>query len=335
VHEPDGGYHVETGALQVHNFRDEVGVIDALYILSSGRSGSTLLNLMLGAHRDAVALSEIKQLPRDIADRNLCSCGREVSQCEHWRAFAEEVRARMGIDLWNRPYDLQLGALCDPRRTNRPPVTHSYLRLWKLRHALVYASEAGAPVPAIMRRAFDRGIDNTRTIYDIARKVSGARVVVDASKSYLRGLALHRRDPERTRLVLLSRNGRASFYSRLRDGYDRSSSLRAWRNYYRHALPLLQRHVPSEHVLRVKYEQLVADPGGQMKRLCAFAGLPFDAAMLDLKARTQHITSGNDMRLRTDGRIAADTAWQTALAPADERFFEQWAGGLNRRLGYE
>jgi hypothetical protein len=33
-------------------------------------------------------------------------------------------------------------------------------------------------------------------------------------------------------------------------------------------------------------------------------------------------------------RIRPDTAWQKGLAPADERYFEFWAGTTNRRLGY-
>lgn len=310
-------------------------MIDTLYILSAGRSGSTLLNLVLGSHPRAVAVSELMQLPFDVVHRNTCTCGASIGQCAFWRSVAEEVRAEMGIDLWRDPGALQLGCMVDPRRRNQPPVTNRYAWMWKVRHGLVYLDEAGVPLPHAMRREFDRGVANTIRLHGIIRRVSGREVVVDASKSYLKGIALYRARPENTRLILLSRNGRASFYSRLRDGYGRNQSLKAWRNYYRHALPLLRRRVPEEHIIRVKYEDLAADPALQVERLCAFAGLSPAPSMLDFAAGDHHITSGNDMRLKAGMRIRPDTAWRNGLAPADDRYFETWAGATNRRLGYE
>jgi hypothetical protein len=310
-------------------------MIDTLYILSAGRSGSTLLNLVLGSHSQAVAVSELTQLPDDIRRKRTCSCGERIHECSYWQQVAAQIREQMGIDAWRDPYSLRLGYICDPRRQNLPPVTARYRLAWKIRHGLVYLGESGLRLPRWTRREFDTGIRNTHRLHDIVRAVSGRPVVVDASKSYLKGLALYLERPRRTRLILLSRDGRASFYSRLRDGYGRNQSLKAWRNYYRHALPLLERRVPREHVIHVKYEDFASDPAGQLERICAFAGLAFEPAMLDLSTRVQHVTSGNDMRMATKVRIRPDTAWRTGLRPADSRFFETWAGATNRRLGYE
>jgi len=309
-------------------------MIDTLYILSAGRSGSTLLNLVLGSHPRAVAVSELTQLPYDVIRRNPCTCSAPIGECPFWLAVARHVRAELGIDLWRTPEALNLGCMVDPRRRNEPPVTNRYAWAWKLRHGLVYLDELGFPLPRALRGEFDHGIANTIRLHDVIRRVSGRDVVVDASKSYLKGVALYRARPGQTRLILLSRNGRASFYSRLRDGYGRNQSLRAWRNYYRHALPLLNRRVPPEDVIRVKYEDLAADPAREIERICAFAGLPHVPGMLDFTAAEHHVTSGNDMRMQSGMRIRPDTAWQKGLAPADERYFELWAGATNRRLGY-
>lgn len=311
-------------------------MVDTLYILSAGRSGSTLLNLLLGSHPEAVGVSELSQIPRDLARADPCSCGSTVPDCAYWNEFFERMSRRLHIDLRRDPFALNLGFIADPRREHGPPLTAGYRAAWKLRHWLIYASRmSGVSIPAFMRREFDRGVDNTLLAYDVVREITGARVVVDASKMYLKGIALYQRRPENTRLLLLSRNGQASFYSRLRDGYGRNASLRAWRNYYRHALPLLRRDVPEEHVLRVKYEDVASDPAREMRRICEFAGLPFAPEMAELRADRQHIAAGNDMRLKSNARIRIDTAWQTGLKPADRRFFEACAGGLNRRLGYD
>jgi hypothetical protein len=309
-------------------------MIDTLYILSAGRSGSTLLNLVLGSHRRAVAVSELTQLPFDIIRRNTCTCSAPIGECRFWLEVGRYVHAELGIDLWREPEALNLGCMVDPRRRNERPVTNAYALTWKLRHGLVYLDELGFPVPRALRREFDQGVSNTVRVHDIIRRVSGRDVVVDASKSYLKGVALYRKRPQNTRLILLSRNGRASFYSRLRDGYGRNQSMKAWRNYYRHALPLLDRRVPPEHVIRVKYEDLATDPAREIDRICAFAGLPSAPGMLDFNAAEHHVTSGNDMRMQSGMRIHPDTSWQKGLAPADERYFELWAGTTNRRLGY-
>ena len=85
----------------------------------------------------------------------------------------------------------------------------------------------------------------------------------------------------------------------------------------------------------MKYEDLASDPEAELRRLCAFVGLEFEPTMLDVRHRVQHVTSGNDMRLRRDTRIRMDSAWQKGLKPADARFFDASAGAVNRRLGYE
>jgi hypothetical protein len=309
--------------------------VDAAYILSAGRSGSTLLNLLLGSHPAAIAVGELTHLPKNVALDTPCACGERVRACPFWRDVLARHGRKLGVDLAADPYALDLGFVGATRVVDHAAQTRGYKATWKLRHGLAHARLAyGVPLPSLATRRFDRGIDETLRLYATIREASGAQVVVDASKTYLKGIALYGRAAGRMRLIVLTRDGRASFYSRLRDGFDRRRALDAWLHYYERALPLVERQVPSAHVTWVRYEDLATDPAATCARVCAGLELDYSPQMLDFSRRPSHVANGNDMRLQSDKPIRLDTRWQTELSDADRRYFEAAAGALNSRLGY-
>jgi hypothetical protein len=75
-----------------------------------GRSGSTLLTLLLGSHSNAVALGESTQIPKDQALNTLCSCGTAVRNCTLWADVAGRLAQQERFaTIRERPYDLDLG----------------------------------------------------------------------------------------------------------------------------------------------------------------------------------------------------------------------------------
>jgi hypothetical protein len=307
---------------------------DTIYILSAGHSGSTLLNLILGSHSRATAVSELTNWPADIVQQESCTCGVRAGACPFWRDVAERLRARLGVDVLSNPRSLELGYIDAPRGPYRGSTW--YRAMWMTRRIAMYVSLlSGIPLPRPARRRFDLTTENRLAVYDAVRAASGASVVIDASKEYLQGVSVYRARPDRTRLILLIRDGRAVFYSHLKRGFGHAYSLRAWRNTYRNLLPLVRRNVHPEHMLVVRYEELVSDPTQTVRRICAFAGLEFEPAMLDTSSKQHHITSGNNMRFSSARGIRLDRKWQSELRERDREFFERNAGSLNRELGYE
>lgn len=310
-------------------------MIDTLYILSAGHSGSTMLNLILGSHSRSVAVSELTRLPTNIALNETCTCGKGIRECPTWHATIEVLKSTLNIDAFAHPYGLELGYIGAERVVQRSQFGPRYRMAWKARRALIYlAAVANVPLPEFMRRKFNEGIRNRLAVYDAIRKVTDSALVIDASKEYLSGVALYQQRPERTRLILLVRDGRAVFYSNLKRGFGRSHSLDAWCNYYRHALPVLRAGVKQEHVLQVRYEDLATAPMSEVRRICEFAGIAFEPSMLDFVHKEHHITSGNNMRLKGTSEIRLDTTWRTALQHLDKAHFEKRAGAMNRRMGY-
>jgi len=311
-------------------------VSGVVYICAAGHCGSTLLDMLIGSHSRAASLGEIAHLPKNLALGTMCSCGQPVRACPLWGAVLEDLAARFGQDYLGDPYALVLGYpnpvdIVDPKRHT------PWYRVWRrLILGLRYA-QFGIESP-LVRSLVDRldpTVRHSFAVYDLVRTRLDADWVVDSSKSYVKAIALYRSDPDRVRVILLSRDGRGVLYSMLKRRFDKRQSIRNWKRYYERCSTLLDRYVDSRHLLKLRYEELVTSPGTALNRVCDWLALPYEPTMLDFAARTHHITNGNNMRFARDSVIRADLEWQELLAQDDRADFQRAAGDLNARLGYE
>lgn len=309
-------------------------MIDTVYILSAGRSGSTLLDLLLGSHPEAMSLGEITYLPRSFVRRAICTCGAPVPECEFWNGTMKEVGEILGLDLLRDPYALDLGMMLATNHVDKKKQTPSYVAGWKLIHGLaVLQYRYGIGVLSPLTHRLRKAAMNNHLLFDAVRRRSGAKLVVDSTKVYVKGVALYKAKPANVRFILSSRDGRGVMYSRLKIGVPRHLAVAAWQKYYERTLPLLERSVPAEHVFRTRYEDITADPQAELKRICTFLDISFHPDMLNFAAKVHHMPEGNDMRLGS-ATIRQDNAWKTALSQDDLDYFEATCGNLNRRLGY-
>ena len=177
-------------------------------------------------------------------------------------------------------------------------------------------------------------IENNISVYDAVRKVIQCEAIVDSSKYYLKAIGIYNRIPDHVRILLLCRDGRGVMYSAIKRNLSRDKRVSGWKKYYERALPLLKEYVDSDHLLSVKYEDIVQSPTGEMGRICNFLNLKFENTMLDFASHVHHIANGNDMRFSKSSEIRADNAWKDKLSKADLMFFDRKAGELNRYLGY-
>ncbi len=106
-----------------------------------------------------------------------------------------------------------------------------------------------------------------------------------------------------------------------------------WATEVRAARRLGARLGPGRYV-ELRYESLVAAPAEELRRVCAFAGLAYDDAMLDYVGRTDSARKAHQQRLNEPPRQGVRD-WRTELDPAERRRFEAVAGDLLGELGYE
>lgn len=306
-----------------------------IYICSAGHSGSTLLDLLIGSHPRIASLGEIAQLPKNIALNTQCSCGLPVRSCAVWSEVMRKVGSQIGIDLTTNPYGLRMGYTRASAVIDTAHQTRLYLARRKLILGLYYLrlKFRASFLDSVTASVID-SIDNNVRVFEAVRQVLAVDAVVDSSKSYLKALALYRRHPDRVRILLLTRDGRAVSWSNMKRGASRAAAVREWRHQYTRALPLLRQHVSPAHILTIQYESVATDTRATLQSICSFVDLPFDDSMMNFRAKTHHVANGNRMRMSSTSEIKLDNEWRSRLTFEDLRFFERKAGPLNRMLGY-
>lgn len=287
-----------------------------LYLAGLGRSGSTLLERMIGELDGVCAAGELVHLwHRGIEVDEACGCGKPFSDCRFWsevgeRAFGGWVNVPVPrVEALRRQLD----------RTRRIPSM---------------ARRTPAPDFAAELREYT---SYYAALYDAIRAASGANVVIDSSKHPSLAFALAARHDLDLRVVVMVRDPRAVAYSWTKatkrpeaETQDRAIGVfptyppaRAARLWLGHnaSLSLLRRlDVP---LLTVRHEDVVADPRAALRRITTWAGLPDDIALPVSSAgvaelTAAHTVSGNPMRFQTGSvPIVADETWRTASSRRD------------------
>jgi hypothetical protein len=95
--------------------RESAVAKEVVFIVSLQRSGSTLLDLMLGGHSRFVGLGEVFLLLKPDSDRldrtseEFCSCGTTIDSCYFWGPVCAQLRANRGKSIREK-YEIVLSA---------------------------------------------------------------------------------------------------------------------------------------------------------------------------------------------------------------------------------
>ncbi|GIJ44190.1 sulfotransferase [Virgisporangium aliadipatigenens] len=299
-----------------------------LYVAGTGRSGSTLVAAMLGQLRGAFAAGEVRYVwQRGLADGRPCGCGTPVPDCPVWTdiltappavsAATAVSAAPAGVASPAAPPDAAVAAAFGERLRLRLRLRRLPLFLWR-------RVTGRPPVPP---HPDDAAL---AALYTAVAARTGADVVIDSSKLPPYGALLGALPGIELKVLHLVRDPRAAAFSwgrrRGLDGasdptrMDRPSPLRSAALWlcWNVAARLFWR---GDAYLRVRYEELCADPGGTVRRVATFAGLPtgplpFTApGVIDLAVT--HTVAGNPARHRT--------------GPVAVRVDDEWRDGLSRR----
>lgn len=289
------------------------------YIAGYGRSGSTLLNRLLGQVPGVCGAGELVHVRGWIEAARPCACGEPIAACPFW----SRVRAAL-------------------------PAATPAERAWFARIESPFALCFGFWwVPA---RARERYRVEQRALFAAIAAADAASVVVDCSKSAARVAARARALEEIAgldlRLVHLSRSPQAVRASLMR-GTNRELEgrvargrrlrrLRAflgWSLANRCAFRLSRGKRPGS-TCRVRFEDLVRDPAGTLRDLALVLSLPPAALAAAAGADTEtfrHVAEGNRMRMQPLS-IAPEDVPESSRA--DRLMCVLTCGLASRRLGY-
>ncbi|MFH0341649.1 MAG: sulfotransferase family protein [Chromatiales bacterium] len=312
-----------------------------IYIVSSPRSGSTLLSLLLGKHPLVANLGEVWFIPKHLALKELCTCGIPLFRCDKWADVFDLLHTRTGVDLRASPYGLYLGEVI--KRGGRL-VDHTYQTPWRVLQAAAHeaADKVVFGLSARFRTArctlpwIRKSLKNTLLLYETAAQSWSKQLVVDASKRCRVGVHLYRHLPESVRIIHLVRDGRGVAASRLKQMPVKQAAAH-WSRYHAYTVKLLGQWVAPEHRKLLRYEDLAASPEAHLRAICEWLDIPFSDQMLSFdKTQIIHSAGGNAARFNIlSGISRPDQRWRSLLSTQDLDVFERAAGKLNRQLGFQ
>lgn len=303
-----------------------------LYITGSGRSGSTLLERVLGGAEGFANVGELIELFRWVAPQDeKCGCGEPFSRCEFWTEVGRRAFGGWSSELVSRMAGLQRNVA----RQRKLP------QLLARPHGRAMASDLAEYQ------------DHYARLFGAVREVSGARVVVDASKWPAQGLALARSSAIDVRLLHLVRDVRGVAFSWAKSGVARphtvggrptmavhpvASTAARWTAFQTEA-EVIGRVAPHYH--RMRYEDLVAAPAAAVLQALGRLGLPDEPTLLphvDGSTATlgpSHGIGGNPSRFRNGPQeLRLDEEWLRAMTPRDRRIVTAVGMPVLARYGY-
>ncbi len=277
-----------------------------LYVAGLGRSGSTLLDRLLGSVPGVFSGGEISNIWRfGFGDNRPCSCGQLFLDCPFYHEVVKE-------------------AFGDPVQVNALALRDMRVRLMRWRNSILIP--LGLLTPG-QRRGVRQLADAEARLYRAIARASGAAVIVDSSKSAAQA-AISRQAVGDFRVVHLVRDSRGRAFS--------------WQRVKRHPLlkdEIVMRVQPArkaawawlgisaltELMLRrrgrylwVPYEELTTTPERVLRRVMDFAGIaepvPARGPNGGFELALGHMASGNPMRFEAgEIQVREDDEWRTAM----------------------
>ena len=337
--------------------------VKVLKITGLGRSGSTILDIVLGNHSQIESVGEVMNLVRTgwISQESLqgidpkrlrrpiCTCGKRLDvlyddtpdeACPFWSSVRREWVERT-----------------DPDSIEIYPKLQNEFELKRRWPRLLYEKRR----PSALFRSYAR---LTLAFFESIRAVSGKPIIVDCSKISVRAYTLGMVPGIDLYIVHLVRDGRGvitshrkSFEKGLQAGimWDHKGPPMWKTTVRRRALYLVSvvrwtvQNLAAEWVctqlgpkrtMRLRYEDFVADPKTALERIGSLIELDLtdvaEAASSGKPMHAGHNIGGNKTKKSGSITLRPDAKeWKSALSPTEQQLSWMFMGWLMRRYGYD
>lgn len=325
--------------------------VRVLYIIGAGRSGSTILDVVLGNHPDIESTGELSNLVRNgwiggeslrgieskRLRRPICTCGKRLDipevediadACPFWsrvrREWVERVDSRDDIESY-------------------PALQDDFERFKRLPHLL---RERRRPSPQF--RSYAR---LTRALFESISVVSGKSVLVDSTKVSTRAFALSMVPGINLRLVHNVRDARGVINSRRKTSRKKKpqSGIFGDHTVWKMVVWWMGTNLMSEWVcaqldpgktVRVRHEDLYKDTRSVLGKIASLIGVDLvgvaDAASSGETLQAGHNIGGNKTKESGTVMLRPDVQeWRDTLSTREQRLIWTLVGWLMHRYGYK
>lgn len=301
-----------------------------LYVAGWGRSGTTILDNLLGQVDGFVSTGELHYVwQRGLAQGRDCGCGKRLRTCEVWRsAFGKSFGDIDAVD----PAEVM-------RLQEKVHTRHAFRVLRAVRRGQV---DEAVPYAGYLHR-----------LYDGIGAASGAKVIVDSSKYPTDGIVASGLKDYEVFVVHMVRDPRAVAFSwrRFKPAKDKTDdggvlkriglvrSTMVWQVYNAVIALVVKSAVGNDHYKLLHYEQFASDPAGAIDSLVRFVGEDSPSRPEfcgnEVELKVTHTASGNPGRFRT-GRtnIRLDDEWRKSMPRWQRGLVGALAFPMSRELEY-
>lgn len=263
--------------------------INILYIYGAGRSGTTLLDCVLGQHGRFFSLGQFLSMPTILErESQICACGERVKDCSFWSPFIDEFESTLRSIQQARSPDYFFAR------------GHRLLELWMCVQFFLFGKLPDVPKDHMERQE--------RILRSISER-SHCSWLVDSSKKPLRLLALLRLKNVNTCVIYVIRDGRGFIASKKKEKSARKTgpflSAISWA-YQNFLAFMIHSRVTPENRIMISYEDFIKDPGMQVTRILDKFGITEEMPPLGYEyydPSATHMPFGNLMRLEGRKKI--------------------------------
>ena len=262
--------------------------IDLIYILSSGHSGSTLIDLILGSHSSIESVGEINKFSEYFASSSKtvngskkvkCNCRLPITECSYWSQVREKLDSSIvsNINLENnfaeRNYQLMSAIL---QVSGKKIICDSSKNIKRL-SPLLFSDLFNVYIVHLVRDG---------RAYGFSMKSKQERIIAKYG----------------------------SFDNYNKEKYNYYKAINKWNkgNIYKHNK---FKQLPNYYLLR--YEDIVANPEKYISEILKLIDLKFESTQLEFYNFTHHNIDGNGMRMKTRQEIKKDTRYLEKLSARD------------------
>jgi len=305
--------------------------LKVLYIMGSGRSGSTMLDTVLGNHPQVESVGELINVATSAwINTEYCACGQKGNECSFWTKVKKEFEKTIGSQDIHKYIELQ--------SQFEAPNVQGFFRLLREKKKFSPLFQAYAT--------------QTLALFSAIRKVSGKTVIVDSSKHSKRALALSIVPGIDIHIIHLIRDGRGVSWS-LRKPYSKNTQFGIqndiparpiWRTAIFWIISNLlstwtRTQVDPSKSIRLRYEDFMTEPKMELNKIGNFIGLDFEsigkAAENGEEFVVGHTIAGNRLRMSGKIRLTLDEEWKHKLPKKDKLLFWIIAGWLMNVYQYK
>jgi hypothetical protein len=257
--------------------------IKLIYISDIGRSGSTLLDLLISTSNNVFSVGGMYGFNEMKNENACCSCGKKFNECSFWSNF--KTKKYNVINRYNfNDYFSTMLFLCNPFSK---------------------------------QQKFRVKSDNFELFSDIKKMNSGEMYILDSSKDLVRLIELSQDERFDIYNISVFRDGRAvanSFNSKTQSqGKNYYLSLLKW--IFVNIVLIKFQKKSDIKTLNISYNKLCKNPPHQFKKIEKFTGIQIPSNYIEIaKTMDYHNIGGNRLRLKENRAnleaIKIDNKWQ-------------------------